>query len=302
MNQHPVKFKQMILGPSLEADDVGRYAQFLFANACAEKVIIVPGNQMDEQRWRSFPWPSKFTDKVSIEPRIDNLVGKADPLTTAVGGPDDRLTGFSERMGYRFIFVPHSRNLPSTAPTIAPKNLISPIKRIAIVGPECSGKTTLAEQLATRLQTVFVPEYVRLWIDFRGTSCREQDVAEIIRGQIALEASLEPYANHYLICDTEPRLSKIWSETLYDRFPADLLSWVEMNHYDHYLLTTPDLPWEADGQRCLPEGGQSFFERCKIAFQSTNRPISTISGVGTDRLNKALKALEQHGTRNPIPR
>ena len=188
-----------------------------------------------------------------------------------------------ERLGLPFLFVPTLSNLP--APVAQ-----SLVRRIAIVGPECSGKTTLAKELAKALHTVWVPEYSRLMLEFRCTPCTQDDLSAIIYGQIALEEALAVFANQYLICDTEPRLSIVWSKTLYNHFPETYDSTIERK-YSSYLLTRPDLPWESDSVRCLPSGALRFFADCQHLFAGTGRPVDVISGIGEARLRASLDAI-----------
>ena len=55
---------------------------------------------------------------------------------------------------------------------------------ITIVGPESSGKTTLARQLAADLGCPWVPEYAREYLDGLGRTYEEDDLQIIARGQL----------------------------------------------------------------------------------------------------------------------
>lgn len=290
MSSQPFKFKRSVLALTLGDHENSLRAQVDFARCISEHVFIVPESLRAADALANLSWLATGIIPCEIARNLDDLARSSSLSETIILGADDRLTGFAERMSIPFMFCPAFTELSSCRYQESRRLTNSP-RRVAIVGPESTGKTTLARGLAEKLETVFVPEYVRLMLDFRQTPCVQDDLPEIIRGQVALESALVPFAGEILFCDTEPRLSKIWAETLYQQFPSALESWLMANNYDHYLLTTPDIPWVADPQRCLPLGGSDFFERCQRVFRSTKCPVSIISGDGTNRLDAALRAL-----------
>jgi nicotinamide riboside kinase len=277
-----------VLSPTSDVRDEIRLAQLLFALSLSRRVIIAPKDLREIKAWESCRYLDPYCDGAlgqwSVETNRESTVQEMLASKSVVIGADDRLSGLSERLGMLFLFVPTITNLPS--PRGSPS-----VQRLAIVGPECSGKSTLAKDLAKALDTIFVPEYSRLMLEFRGTPCEESDLEAIILGQIALEESLAVFANQVLICDTEPRLSKIWSTILYHQFPAAYESWIDRD-YAGYLLTKPDLPWASDLVRCLPEGGLTFFTACEQMFSGTGRPVTVISGLGDERLSLARLSFE----------
>ena len=282
MTDAPYKFDRVFLA-SKDSTGESRLAHLLFAVALGRDVIIVPQDLDEMTFWESNPLVESYRGSFTVITQRDLLAPKIIPQKTLFCGADDRMSGFADRMGLPFLFVPTLEGLPTPNPSKNPR-------RIAIVGPECSGKSSLAIDLAAKLGTTHVPEYARLMMDFRGTPCLESDLESIMLGQIALEASLAPFANDTLICDSEPRLSKVYAETIYGRFPEHLSAWLHSN-YDQYFLTSPDLPWTADGQRSLPHGGQDFFAACEKLFGATGSPVAVISGHGQKRLDSALEVL-----------
>ena len=76
------------------------------------------------------------------------------------------------------------------------------IKRIAIIGPESTGKSELAQQLARKYKTEWVPEFARFYLDRLGQPYEKHDLLEIAKGQIAWENQKAKFANNYLFCDT----------------------------------------------------------------------------------------------------
>ena len=84
--------------------------------------------------------------------------------------------------------------------------------KIAVVGPESTGKSTMSEYLAERYNTVWVPEYARGYCEKLTEPPTWQDEINMFYGQVALEDELQPKANKLLICDTTFLTVKIWSE------------------------------------------------------------------------------------------
>jgi NadR type nicotinamide-nucleotide adenylyltransferase len=157
-------------------------------------------------------------------------------------------------------------------------------RRISVFGPESTGKSTLARQLADELETICVPEFARAYLEGRGGKLERADLAVIRDGQIALEDSLARDANRTLICDTDPLLTSVWSDVLHAE-PLD----VAPRRYDLTLLCDVDLPWVADPVRYLPDDRAGFFARCETALRDAGRRYAIIRG--TDRLAAAREAM-----------
>lgn len=121
--------------------------------------------------------------------------------------------------------------------------------RIVVTGSECAGKTTLAEQLAARFNTTWVPEFAREYADARSGVLDAADVEPIARGQIAREDSLLAAAKEILILDTDLLSTVVYSHHYYGSCPR----WIEEECRRRlpalYLLLHPDVPWIADGIR-----------------------------------------------------
>ena len=167
------------------------------------------------------------------------------------------------------------------------------VKRICIFGPESTGKSTLTRQLAERFQTVFVPEYARTHLEFRGGEIAPNDMNFIARGQAASEDAIAPSANRLLFCDTDLILTTIWSQRLFDACPDWIRAEADRREYDLYLLTDVDVPWVADTVRYLPDEGQEFFERCVHELESRNRHFVRIHGNWNRRFRLAVAAVNE---------
>ena len=140
----------------------------------------------------------------------------------------------------------------------------SPILKIVIFGPESSGKTTLARQLAEYYKTIWTPEFARDYLQKKLDSghgiCDKDDMLPIAKGQIKLENESALQANKYLFCDTNLLVTKVFSEINYDFCDSLLDKAARLHHYDLFFLTDIDVPWENDGLRDRPEDRETVFE------------------------------------------
>lgn len=168
------------------------------------------------------------------------------------------------------------------------------VKRVCLFGPESTGKSTLAAELALALDTVHVSEFARGWLDPKQGICEPVDIPIIARGQIAAEDSLARQANRVLVCDTDPLLTTIWSEVLFGDCPKHVKQLANERRYDLYLLTDIDIAWVDDRQRFLPHQRREFFERCRQTLEAHGRPYRVVRGSGSDRCACALAQVREH--------
>lgn len=166
------------------------------------------------------------------------------------------------------------------------------IKRIAIIGPESTGKSELAQQLARKYETEWVPEFARFYLDRLGRPYEKHDLLEIAKGQIAWENQKAESANDFLFCDTNLIVLKVWSDHSFgstDSFIEQKLS--EMN-YDFYLLANIDLPWRDDPQREHPHKRDYFLDVYTKYLEDHQLPFALISGIEEARTQCALQSLK----------
>jgi len=161
--------------------------------------------------------------------------------------------------------------------------------KIAITGPESTGKSSLAQQLAQYFHTCFVPEFAREYIDKLGRPYVYEDIHEIAQGQLKREMAIYPKANKFVFCDTELLVTKIWSENAFKKCDEWILRTIETHRYDLYLLTNIDLPWESDPQREHPHLRKYFFDLYHHELVSRQLPFKIISGTGEIRLQNAIE-------------
>lgn len=164
--------------------------------------------------------------------------------------------------------------------------------KIAITGPESTGKSTLAAQLATHYQTVFVPEFARYYLPFIALPYQAQDLKHIALGQLAFEQALLPQAQRLLIADTEMLVMKVWYEHAFGESPAWLEKALQTQHYDLYLLMDIDIAWQPDPQREHPHLRAFFFQRYQQLLEERQLNYKIISGNNEERCQNAIDWIE----------
>ena len=167
------------------------------------------------------------------------------------------------------------------------------IPKIAIVGPESTGKSTMSAYLAKHYHTVWVPEYARDYCATLTEPCTWQDEINMFYGQLDLEAEMLPLANELLICDTTFITVKIWSDYTFGRTPQEVLDELPKHPYDLYLLLNIDLPWEEDPLRDFPHMREHFMEIWIKELRALDARYVLISGTGDDRYENAVKAIDE---------
>ncbi len=170
---------------------------------------------------------------------------------------------------------------------------MKPLKRIAVTGPESTGKSRLAEQLALHYNTIWVSEYAREYIEKLHRPYNSDDILEIAKGQYDREMKLEGNANGLLFCDTEFIVLKIWYEHFFKTCPDWILDKIRTHVYDLYLLTNIDLPWEPDPQREHPGQRKYFFNIFLKELKTRNFNYRIVSGEGKTRLDNSIKLVDE---------
>jgi NadR type nicotinamide-nucleotide adenylyltransferase len=169
----------------------------------------------------------------------------------------------------------------------------NPIKRIAIVGPECTGKSSIALSLASHYQTTWVPEFARDYLNRLGREYVQSDLIEIAKGQLLTEDEHAQNAKQVLICDTNLVVIKIWSEFKYGNCDPEILKLLNSRKYDLHLLTDIDIPWENDPLREHPNERQTLFNIYQSELEKMKVPFIKISGSEEQRNSMAIRAIDQ---------
>ena len=168
--------------------------------------------------------------------------------------------------------------------------------KVAITGPESTGKSTLAERLAKHFNVAYIPEYSRTYLENFEGKYTENDVVEIAKAQHNLIIEEEKKNPEILIADTELIVCKIWIEYVFkhpNEMTEDLL---RRQNFDLYLLCDIDLPWVYDPLRENPniEERKELFEIYKNTLTKMNVPFGVVRGSDDERVNNALEIINQY--------
>ncbi len=170
-------------------------------------------------------------------------------------------------------------------------------KKIYVIGPESTGKSTLCAQLAEHYQTTWCPEFAREYLEKNGADYTYENLMEIAAGQLSLEhnIALQVNAAVYFV-DTDMQVMQVWSEFVFDKSPHFILEQVAEQKADLYLLCNIDLPWVPDAFREYPLAGPRIrlFHMYKEILENQSRPFVVISGSDTtERLKQAIVAVDR---------
>lgn len=168
------------------------------------------------------------------------------------------------------------------------------IIKIAVVGPESTGKSWLSEKLAKTYQTVFVPEYARMYFeehDIENYTIDELDV--IYKQQLINEQNLLEKANRLLISDTTALTGKIWSEVVFKTVSPYILNSQAQLNYDLYLLCDIDLPWVKDAQRKNELDREQILAMHIQELENSKATFELIRGTEEERLVNAVDVIER---------
>jgi NadR type nicotinamide-nucleotide adenylyltransferase len=172
--------------------------------------------------------------------------------------------------------------------------LVSKPKRILILGPESTGKSTLAEKLAEHYAEPWVPEVAREYLEQLDRPYGYDDLLQIGRQQMQLEDEMAEGAKNHLFCDTDLRVIQVWSQHRFGKVDPWVLEEITRRTYDLILLCAPDLPWQEDPLREHPEleMRQQFFDVYQQLTQASGFPWALISGDTAERLSTAIQEVD----------
>jgi NadR type nicotinamide-nucleotide adenylyltransferase len=157
------------------------------------------------------------------------------------------------------------------------------VKKIAIVGPESTGKSTITQQLARHYKTLWVAEYARYYCEA---------LTNMYHGQVALEESILAMAEKdFVFCDTTFVTVKIWSDEMLGETPQIVLDNLPKRTYDLYLLMDIDLPWQEDPLRDFPHMREHFMQIWHRELKNLNANYVVVSGL-EDRFENAVKVVD----------
>ena len=190
------------------------------------------------------------------------------------------------------------------------------LKKIVIIGPESTGKSTLCTQLAAHYKTLWCPEYAREYLLKTGMNYSYDDLLTIAKGQLALEdeyikevrksarqedrqrvsSGLPNFSSSRpLFIDTDMYVMKVWCEFVYGNCHRFILDQIVKRKYDLYLLCNIDLPWIQDELREYPEleSRQKLYSIYEDIMINQSVPWVNISGSYEERLAKAIEGVNK---------
>jgi len=188
------------------------------------------------------------------------------------------------------------------------------IKKIVLIGPESTGKSTLSASLAAHFSTIWCREYAREYLLEHGKDYDFNDLLTIAKGQLRLEDTTAALLrlNHectppenppVLFIDTDMYVMKVWCEFVFGQCHTEILDQILERRYDGYLLCKPDLPWVQDELREYPdaETRTALYHIYKDILINQAVPWFEVQGSNPERTASAISwvtALLNDGNRN----
>ena len=179
------------------------------------------------------------------------------------------------------------------------------MKKIVIIGPESTGKSTLCEKLAAHYKTAWVQEYAREYLLKNGTNYTFENLLDVAKGQIVNEETIinswqETHNSEIgnlkspIFLDTDMYVMKVWCEFVFGKCHQWILNRIVERKYDLYLLCNIDVPWVKDELREYPDLviREKLYHHYKDIMVNQNVPWVDISGGYEERLQKAIAAVD----------
>lgn len=235
-------------------------------------------------------------------PPIKDLVGYIDSVFTS----EDYGEGFGKYLGVYHVLVDKERIKFPVSGTVIRKDpmenwdFISDsiknifVRKVAVVGPESVGKTTLVQNISTHFQTNFLPEYGRL-VSENKPELEIDDFYQISKGRQELEDWLIKYSNKVLICDTEDivtyTFSKMYCPKNHYKYENYFIDKINRSNYDIYILLKPNCDPVQDGTRKFLDDRLSHYNEIKYNLDRFNKNYIEIGGSWEDRYTLSKNAI-----------
>lgn len=169
------------------------------------------------------------------------------------------------------------------------------MKKIVVIGPESTGKSTLCEQLAEHYKTVWCPEFAREYLKGIGGNYSFTDLLNIAQGQLQLEElMLKRAENGIYFIDTDMYVMKVWCEVAFEQCHTWILKQIVLKQYDLYFLCDADLPWVKDELREYPDliFRKKLVKMYKDILVNNHVPWVMIQGSYEQRLQTAVSVID----------
>lgn len=178
------------------------------------------------------------------------------------------------------------------------------LKKIVVIGPESTGKSSLCNLLAKHFNCFWCEEYARAYLLQNGTNYSFENLATIAKGQLLLEdeyTKLATQANQdFLIFDTDMYVMKVWCQFVFNKMHTFIEEEILIRKYDLYLLCDTDIPWVKDELREYPDldTRQKLFDIYHHILKNQTTPFVIINGNYEERLQKAILSIEKIAYKN----
>jgi NadR type nicotinamide-nucleotide adenylyltransferase len=169
------------------------------------------------------------------------------------------------------------------------------MKKIVVIGPESTGKSTLCEQLAEHYKTCWCPEFAREYLKETGGKYSYADLLNIAHGQLELEDTMVTQAKNGLyFIDTDMYVMKVWCEVAFEQCHTWILKQIARRQYDLYFLCNVDLPWVKDELREYPDlvFRKNLFTTYRDLLINQKTKWAEISGTDMQRLQMAVSIID----------
>lgn len=167
------------------------------------------------------------------------------------------------------------------------------IIKIALTGPESTGKSTLSKTLAEYYKTNHTIEFAREFLEERDNLYNYSDIIFMAEKQLELECEMEQKANKFLFCDTDFINFKIWLEYYNYQVPSWLINHIKSKPYRLSLLMKPDIAWQPDPLREHPDKRVFFYNLFKQNLLEFEYNFVEIEGQNESRFEMAKNAVER---------
>jgi NadR type nicotinamide-nucleotide adenylyltransferase len=166
--------------------------------------------------------------------------------------------------------------------------------KIAVIGPESSGKSTLCDTLNAHYKGFVVKEFAREYLNDKSTY-EEEDLLEIAKGQANFEEEGINSDKNIILFDTNFLVLKVWSDLKYNRCHTFIEEELSNRKYDLTLLLLPNIPWQYDPMRESPsiEDRMNIFQEYKKQLELLNHPYQIIRNIGYGRTQESIYHINQ---------
>lgn len=163
--------------------------------------------------------------------------------------------------------------------------------RIAITGPESTGKTTISKALAEHFQTHLFEEFARKYLTERNGEYDYKDLSKI--AALQQEEREKIPRSSIIIYDTENIVLEIWAKVKYGKTDPLIDKLVEDQRFDHYFLCSPEgVKWEEDPLRENPNDRDELFSLYENRLKEKKLPYSVLKGEMHSRIDEAIELIE----------